>query len=374
MSVEKLPRALLYSGLAAWLGVVLATIVAAIVTGFTSPRFGPWGIVSLLFVAAFVWNARSPRTTPYVLATQSACVVAMVALLCNGYEGMLLVLVAVQLALHTEQRIGLAWIVVQSTALCIAIAFHWSIQSALVLAPPYLGFQLLMFAAVRLFASERRVRNELGAAHQAVLALQSELADKSRVEERLRIAQDLHDSLGHHLIALGLHLELAAHKSDGNARGAVRSAQVIARTVLQEVKAIVNSWRNDRPVDFPREMRQLADELPHPKLHINCASDLAFADARTGRALLRTVQEIVTNAIRHGAAHNVWIDIERGERSVRLAARDDGHSAGVVTEGVGLAGMRRRMEELGGTLSAGHSVSGGFEVHAELPATDSVLT
>jgi signal transduction histidine kinase len=292
----------------------------------------------------------------------------MVALLCNGYEGMLLVLVAVQLALQIEQRVGLAWILVQSIALSIAIAFHWSIQSALVLAPPYLGFQVLMFAAVRLFARERRVREELGEAHQAVLLLQSELANKSRMEERLRIAQDLHDSLGHHLIALGQHLELAVHKPEGAARSAVRSAQVIARTVLQEVKTIVSSWSDDRPVDFPHEMRQL-EELPHPKLHINCASDLAFRDARTGRALLRAVQEIVTNAIRHGAAHNVWIDIEHGERSVRLVARDDGHSGGVIAEGLGLAGMRRRMEELGGTLSAGPAVSGGFEVRAELPST-----
>ena len=374
MAAERLPRALLFAGLAAWLGVVLATIIAAIAAEFWSPRFIPWSVVTLLFVAAFVWNARSTRPALYFLATQSACVIAMVALLCNGYEGMLLVLVAAQLALQTEQRIGLAWIVAQSTALCIAIAFHWSLRSALVLAPPYLGFQLLMFAAARLFARERSVREELGEAHQTLLLLQSELANKSRMEERLQIAQDLHDSLGHHLIALGLHLELASHKSEGAARSAVRSAQVIARTVLQEVKAIVSSWRNDRPVDFPREMRQLADELPHPKLHINCASDLAFPDARTGRALLRTVQEIVTNAIRHGAAQNVWIDIERGERSVRLAARDDGHSAGVVAEGLGLAGMRRRMEELGGTLSAGRSVAGGFEVHAELPATHGVLT
>jgi len=76
-------------------------------------------------------------------------------------------------------------------------------------------------------------------------------------------------------------------------------------------------------VDFPAEMRRLADDLVHPSCMSIARKNLDFPDARLSRVLLRTVQEIVTNAIRHGEARNLWIDIDRHEDRVVLAARDD---------------------------------------------------
>jgi signal transduction histidine kinase len=354
MTALPLPRILLYTGVATWLAVSLATALRAL----DQRLLALWVIPSVAFVAAFVWKSLSSRFPLPLLAVQSASVVTMVALLCNGYEGFLLVLIAAQLALRGDRRLAFAWIGAQSVAMGIAIAFHWSPSPALLLFFPYLGFQLLMFAAVNLYAEGRR--------------LQTELQELSRVEERLRITQELHDSLGHHLVALSLNLEYAAHESEGEARTAVRSAQVLARSLLREVKSIVSDAREEGPVDLPDELRRLAHELPWPKLHITCPSDLRFDDAHTGRALLRTAQEIITNAIRHGEARNLWIEVERDGDRVRLSARDDGQAATSVSEGVGLSGMRKRLEALGGTLQAAPAASSGFEVHAELPCGSAV--
>jgi signal transduction histidine kinase len=351
MTALPLPRVLFYTGVATWLAVSLATALRAL----DQRLLAFWTIASLAFLAAFLWKSRSPRFPLASLAVQSASVVAMVGLLCNGYEGFLLVLIAAQLALDGGRRLGLAWIAVQSVAMGIAIALHWSPSPALLLSFPYLGFQLLMFWAVRLYAEGRR--------------LQGELLELSRIEERLRITQELHDSLGHHLVALSLNLEYAAHESQGEAKAVVRSAQVLARSLLREVKSIVSDAREEGPVDLPDELQKLAHELPWPKLHITCPPDLRFDDVRTGRALLRTAQEIITNAIRHGEARNLWIEIEREADRVRLSARDDGQAAATVSEGVGLSGMRKRLEALGGTLRAAPAASSGFEVCAELPCS-----
>jgi signal transduction histidine kinase len=291
----------------------------------------------------------------------------MAALFCNGYEGLLLVLLAAQLALCTSSRLGFGWLAAQSLALTVAVAFQWQPQAALVLAPPYFGFQVLMFAVVRLFTEERRMREEVVHAHAELLRMQNALAEKSRVEERLRMAQDLHDSLGHHLVALNLNLEIAAHESQGAARAAVRTAQMLARALLHDVKEIVHSSRDGSPVDLPYEIRRLAEELPAPKLHVSCPPDLQVQDGPASRAMLRAVQEIVTNSIRHGAAGNLWITIERTADQLRLSARDDGHAIHVFEEGFGLSGMRHRLEALGGTLTAAPGALGGFEVCAALP-------
>jgi signal transduction histidine kinase len=358
-----LPRALLFAGIAAWLGVSLTTAIKAPLT----PRLFAWACASLIFIVAFLWSTRTARCPFIALALQSVCAIAMAALFCNGYEGLLLVLLAAQLALSTSSRVGFGWLGVQSLALAIAIAFQWFPQAGLLLTLPYFGFQLLMFAVVRLFTEERRMREEVVRAHAELVRVQSALADKSRMEERLRMAQDLHDSLGHHLVTLSLNLEIAAHESQGAARTTVRTAQALARALLQDVKEIVQSSKNEAPVDLPGEIQRLAKELPRPKLHVTCPPDLQVQDGQTSRAMLQAVQEIVTNSIRHGEAGNLWITIERTADELRLAARDDGQAIHPIEEGFGLSGMRRRFEALGGTLTAAPGASGGFEVCAVLP-------
>jgi len=364
MTIERrLRRVLLVAGIGAW----LAGVTTALLTSTAAPLFPLWAACGVVFLASFFWTVTSPSPQLAATAVQSLSVLVMVAALANGYEGLMLVVVAVELALQTRRTIGLVWIATQSIAFAVAAAYHWTPQPALLISVPYLGFQLLMFMAVRLLVEEHDMRQRLAVTNEKLLALQTELVDKSRVEERLRIAQDLHDSLGHHLVALGLNLEAAAHESEGGARAAIRTAQGMARAALRDVKTIVSKQSDETPVDLSKEIRQLADELAHPKLHFNCTRDLLLDDARMSRALFKVVQEIVTNAIRHGEARNVWIEIDDHDDRVVLAARDDGQGTVSVTEGFGLSGMRRRLEELGGTMSATTLPTGGFEVRAELP-------
>lgn len=318
-------------------------------------------------LVAFLWSTRRARRPLIALALQSASAIAMAALFCNGYEGLLLVLLAAQLALSTGSRLGYGLIAVQSLALTLAVASQWHARAALLLVPPYLGFQLLMFAGVRLFIEERRSREEVVRAHAELVRMQGAFAEKSRVEERLRMTQDLHDSLGHHLVALSLNLEVAAHESQGVARATVRTAQALARALLQDVKEIVHSSKDEAPVDLPWEIQRLAEELPRPKLHVTCPADLQVPHGPASRVMLRAVQEIVTNSIRHGEAGNLWITIDRTADELRLAARDDGQAIHAFEEGFGLSAMRRRLEALGGTLTAVPRASGGFEVCAALP-------
>ncbi len=365
-----LPRVLLFTGIAIWIGVCMPAALAP-----TKPvpdwRLPLWAVASLLFLAAFWWSSRSRAYSLFSLACQSVGVIAMVALLCYGWEGLLLVIIAAQLALYHKGRVGIVWIGVQTLALAATVAVHWNPMASLLLAPPYLALQLLMFAAVKLFVDEQQAREALASANETLLRLQTELAQKARLEERWRIAQDLHDVLGHHLTALSLNLEVAAHEPAEASRATIRRAQSLARALLSTAKGLVRSASDDLPVDLRLELTRLAEDLPRPTLHIECSSELRIPDPTVSRALFRVAQEIVTNAIRHAQARNLWIALEHDGNTVTLFARDDGESALSIVEGFGLAGMRRRLEELGGTLSAGYGPGGGFIVRAELPCARS---
>ena len=95
---------------------------------------------------------------------------------------------------------------------------------------------------------------------------------------------------------------------------------------------------------------------------------LELDDGARGQCILRCVQEIVTNALRHSRAKNLWITITREDDVIALDARDDGCGATEVRAGHGLSGMRARLEELGGWLRVATEPSREFAVRAWLPA------
>ena len=299
-------------------------------------RMIAWGSAFAIFGALYFFGR---GVIPLIL--ECTAVIAMVLTRCNGFEGTLLVLVAMQLGKFFSPRVSISWIVAQTLLLGAAITTHWSLRPALMLSPPYLGFQIVAFATV---AATREV-------------------------ERLRISRDLHDALGHRLTALTLNLETAIRRMppDEPGRENVETAQSLARGLLSDVREIIQATGNDTELTSSLEM--LIDSIPRPQIHLQVASQLSVADASRRHVLLRAVQEIITNAARHSDADNLWIVIDRMNGELRIRAHDDGRGASGESSGSGLRGMRERVESSGGTLTIGGHAGGGFEVTATIPVS-----
>ncbi|MEO8431037.1 MAG: sensor histidine kinase [Acidobacteriota bacterium] len=355
------------AGLVTWLLVGLPVLLRA-------PRgaatFLEWLCFFLVFGAAFRLAAApaDARRRLLLAALQAACVVGMVALLCNGYEGSLLVLVAMQLAPRLSPRAGLAWIAVQTILFAVAVTIHWSLRPALMLAPPYLGFQILAFFVIRALEREMRAREDLSDANRELMAMQHILADGNRLAERVRISRELHDAIGHHLTALSLNLEVAAHRTEGEGRRHVVTAQTIARLLLADVRQIVSALHGPAGIDLRAALEILVGEMPRPRVHLSVAEGLRVDDPEKAHILLRCAQEIVTNAARHADADNLWLDLALEGDAVEIRARDDGRGTERVLPGTGLTGMRERVERAGGRLQVSSAPDSGFAVVALLPA------
>ena len=363
-------RLLRWAGLAAWLGVGLPIWLQ--LSAIQRPgAFAGWLVAWLLFAAAF-WVTSGGRELArreelLLMAFQGACVLVIVLLLCDGFEGTLLVLVAMQLASRVSRRMGLAWIAVQSVALTVAITIHWSLRPALLLAPPYLGFQILAFLAFEALEREARGREELARTNAELRSARELLAHGSRVAERLRIARELHDAVGHRLVALSLNLELAAHQTEGEAREPIDTAQSLTRLMLTDIGEIVDTLGRAERLDLRRALEAMTGEIPRPRVHLRIAEDLEVQDAELAHLLLRCCQEIVTNAAKHAAAENLWLDVVQEDGLIEVRARDDGRGAGEIAAGHGLAGMRDRLESAGGRLEVATRPGMGFAVAALVP-------
>lgn len=198
------------------------------------------------------------------------------------------------------------------------------------------------------------------------------LANTSRLAERERISRELHDTLGHHLTALSLNLEAASHLAQDNALVQIQRAQSVTKLLLSDVRGVVSALRGEDPIGLAQALRTLVASVPAPQIHLLIAEDLTINDPTRAHTVLRCVQEIITNAIRHAAAGNVWIELARTDSGVAIRARDDGRGAKDVQPGHGLTGMRERLEQVGGTLEIETQPAKGFRIDAWMPLSGGV--
>ena len=119
-----------------------------------------------------------------------------------------------------------------------------------------------------------------------------------------------------------------------------------------------------------RVLRTLVAAPGKVLVHLDLADELDALGGDQADAMVRCLQEVMTNAARHGDARNLWIAITADRSAIILRARDDGRAAPGVDEivwGHGLAGMRERFVALGGQVDARRTLDGGFEVEASMP-------
>lgn len=350
------------TGVLTWLLVAMPPAVEGI---GEAEAFGVWLASMILFGVFHAWAIAHPGSPSWwALAGQTGCVVLMSAVQYHGLEGTLLVLVALQLGLWASRRVGLAWIAVQSLAMAWAIQHHWALRPALMFAPPYVGFQVLTFMVVRLLGREASARASLARTNAELVETRERLAETARVGERLRIARELHDAMGHHLVGLSLNLEVLAQRQ--GVSPPLETARSLARRALDDVESLVNTLGPGRDFDLHGALAALAADIPRPHVHVD-AGTVAVPDPRGAHVLWRCCQEIVTNAVKHSEAENLWIAIRVNDGRVELTARDDGGGCSHPAPGQGLDGMRQRLQEVGGTLQWETSSGAGFRVLVTLP-------
>lgn len=342
------------------------------------PRYWLWLTWFFIFGIAFAMTAW--RTTPVgprwrqlvSLAIQTMSALAMIQLVCSGQEGALLVIVAAQLGWVLPLGRALAWVAAQALIMCAILALSWPNDVTLRLMSMYLGFQVLALFSCFVTAREAAARASLDQANRELQATRELLASTARLAERERISRELHDTLGHHLTALSLNLEAAKHLPAEEALKQVSHAQDITKSLLGDVRDVVSTLREGSPIQLRESLQALVETVPLPRIHLKLPDHLVISDPVIAHTLLRCVQETVTNAIRHAHASNLWIELVEHDGHIEVRAVDDGQGAQSIRLGRGLAGMRERVEAIGGRLAIQSQLGKGFDLSVSIPLSTGV--
>jgi signal transduction histidine kinase len=320
-----------------------------------------WAVAYVVFLLAYSLapvNAltRPSRKQTIFLALQSVSALILVLLYPNFIIVCLLVVVGWEIALVCGLRVALAVTVVQSTIVALAKCVGENAEMTWIVFVTSFGFQLFAICTAQLLRSEV-------AAHDALREAQQLLSETAASQERVRIARELHDILGHNLTTLTMQLDVAHRLSQEPAATHIETARSISASLLDQVREVVAQFR-DRPVDVRAAILRLSQHTGSLRVKLRLPEELREITHTQGTALVRCIQEIITNALRHARARELMIDVLEDGDELIVSASDDGRG-GAFIEGRGLTGMRERFEALGGSVAYGGA--SGFNVTARMP-------
>jgi signal transduction histidine kinase len=245
---------------------------------------------------------------------------------------------------------------------------------------PVVGALVLTAVAEALDAlgSSQRARRALVAQYE-----QTELEEARRavLVERTRIARELHDVVAHHMSLIAVQAETAPYRIDGLPASALAEFSSVsgqAREALSDMRRLLGVLRSDDAAErAPQPQLKDLPELVAITRRVGVQVDVSMSDDQrvvpdgVGLCAYRIVQEALSNACRHAPGSPVSVTVSYDPDALRLRVRN-GPSASLAPStsrrpGHGLAGMRERVNLLGGSLSAEPAPDGGFAVNAVLP-------
>jgi signal transduction histidine kinase len=210
------------------------------------------------------------------------------------------------------------------------------------------------------------------------------LAEQARADERARLAAEMHDVVAHRVTLMVLQAgALRVRAPDEGTRLAAEELRGTGCQALEELRDVIGLLRrsadgdDDAPPSGPLpDLSALISESASVGVPVQLdeAGDPPLASPVVGRTAYRIVQEALTNVRKHAPGARVRVEIRYRPDGVRLAVRNSAPSGEADAElagsgsGAGLAGLRERVELIGGTFGFGSSPEGGFEVEASLPA------
>jgi signal transduction histidine kinase len=212
-------------------------------------------------------------------------------------------------------------------------------------------------------------------------AAQAELGRQAAVAERQRIAREVHDVIAHSLSVTMLHVtgaRLSVQRGDDRAATeALEEAERSGRASLNEVRHIVGLLRaggngTEAPQPGTADIAGLIQDYQAGGLEVRCQVDPSVIEVEdsVGLAVYRVVEESLANVVKHAPGGIAEVDIRLRRGNLRVLVRNQGGTPATsrADGGVGLLGMRERVESLGGTFWSGPS-DGGWEVRCSLPVT-----
>jgi signal transduction histidine kinase len=215
----------------------------------------------------------------------------------------------------------------------------------------------------------------LSEAHDQLQNYSKQVEELTTIRERNRIAREIHDTVGHKMTALLVQLELSKVllKLDlPKAEETIVVCENLARDALQEIRLSVRTLHQEEEehISFiPAIRKLLADFFETTNLEsvFELSGDPTIIPSSLQPIMIRTIQESLTNAKRHGAATTFLLKMNCTGETITMVTKDNGKGVHSIEPGFGLINMKERIEEHGGSVFFESFVGEGFQMNVLFP-------
>lgn len=328
----------------------------------------------------------------------------------NGYEGLILLLVLVNMTLARWRFSWPAWTALIDLAVCAAVMPLWPEASyglalplfeamraskplfvlpiaavAIAFAKPDLMLLVVLvqaafaggilrhgskqLASYRLEADrERRDRYQLERLKEELLLANFQTAQLAELAERNRISLKLHDDVGHELTAALLALQAFEQlwkEQDPRAGSMLEQAVTRLRASSRQLRETVHNLKPARAIGVGH-LEEICRNFKALPVQLHVYGDTSGVAAHLWVILNSCLKEALTNTVRHSKASHVEVSLDSGEHIVRLSVQNDGAPPDANVEpGIGLRNLRQRAQAVGGSISV--NSANGFQLICVLP-------
>ncbi|GAT70462.1 sensor histidine kinase [Planomonospora sp. ID91781] len=204
------------------------------------------------------------------------------------------------------------------------------------------------------------------------------VAEATRAAERTRIARELHDVVTHHVTAMVVQAEAARYLTAAPDRldATLSAVTDTGRRAITDLRHMLDLLKADHDTDIgvpaAGGLRTLVEQTRRAGQPVEFTEEGGPAESAGSAEFVayRVVQEALTNALKHAHGSPTAVRVRYGEKEISVEVSTDGPGSGTASPGGGgrgLAGLRERVEAVGGRFSADRQ-AGGFLVRARIPA------
>lgn len=330
-------------------------------------------LISVLFISFFAFliyfeffRSRFKHYQTRILNFTIANVVLLMWLFNIGFVAILLIIFLVKFSDYEPNKVSLYLLICLPFLMALTLHYGFDKQFVLLNGLAFTLYNSFAYRFATRLISERKAKEQAAHLLRELKATQALLNDTATRDERIRIARDLHDTLGHHLTGLSIHLEVANHCANHEAPKHITKAQQITRLLLNDVRDSVSSMRENQTIDLHASLNSLCSHVTGLNVTLNYDENIKISDTLLAQTLFHTVQEAITNCIKHSDATELSVSLDLQADSVHLTIYDNGGEMPKLNLGNGLTGMQERLALVRGAIEFEQN-NNGFAIAATLP-------
>lgn len=230
-------------------------------------------------------------------------------------------------------------------------------------------FALVGYSELRIEkAKVDKLNRELELSYNKLIKQSEEIEKLTITRERNRVAGEIHDSLGHSLIALNMNLDVANKIIDKDiikTKELINKSKILSKESMENLRRAVYALKEDSHVLLKEKIEEIIENLQSTgivKIELNLDEEIESLPMEYKNIIYTSIKELITNSIKHGKAEMINIDIKVENNNINISVKDNGLGCSNLVKGNGLMGIENRLNGISGKINYDSMDDQGFSI------------